>query len=206
MSCEVSWFSALCDDDYEFLGVPDGRLQSSWEHCQHHSPRGGAGRIRQPAAALRLRHGNRLDRIRGRDRAAAEADAATGSRADGRDVGRRSSRDSSRPSIRCSTAVSRINIISSEHSPGQALESGLRYRRTLEFMRVLRDILNGAHVDLHGEFFDASLDPPRMRPARGGCPPFYFGGLSEAAREGCGAGSRRLPDVARHDKRSQGHP
>jgi hypothetical protein len=26
--CEVSWFSALCDDDYEFLGVADARLQS----------------------------------------------------------------------------------------------------------------------------------------------------------------------------------
>ena len=32
--CEVSWFSALCDDDYEFLGVPDPRLKSSWEHCR----------------------------------------------------------------------------------------------------------------------------------------------------------------------------
>ena len=31
---EVSWFSALCDDDYEFLGVPDPALQSSWEHCR----------------------------------------------------------------------------------------------------------------------------------------------------------------------------
>ena len=32
--CEVSWFSALCDDDYEFLGVPDPRLLSSFEHCR----------------------------------------------------------------------------------------------------------------------------------------------------------------------------
>src|SRR5271156_1106893 len=32
--CEVSWFSALCDDDYEFLGVPDPGLLSSWEHCR----------------------------------------------------------------------------------------------------------------------------------------------------------------------------
>ena len=32
--CEVSWFSALCDDDYEFLGVPDAKLKSSWEHCR----------------------------------------------------------------------------------------------------------------------------------------------------------------------------
>ena len=26
MSFEVSWFAALCDDDYEFLGVPEGKL------------------------------------------------------------------------------------------------------------------------------------------------------------------------------------
>ena len=32
--CEVSWFAALCDDDYEFLGVPDPALRSSWEHCR----------------------------------------------------------------------------------------------------------------------------------------------------------------------------
>ena len=32
--CEISWFSALCDDDYEFLGVPDPMLRSSWEHCR----------------------------------------------------------------------------------------------------------------------------------------------------------------------------
>ena len=30
---EVSWFAALCSDDYQFLGVPDGQLRSSWEHC-----------------------------------------------------------------------------------------------------------------------------------------------------------------------------
>ncbi|NDA37741.1 MAG: alkanesulfonate monooxygenase, partial [Acidimicrobiia bacterium] len=32
-SVEVAWFAALCDDDYEFLGVPDESLQSSWMHC-----------------------------------------------------------------------------------------------------------------------------------------------------------------------------
>ena len=30
---EVSWFSALCDDDAEQLGVPDPALRSSFEHC-----------------------------------------------------------------------------------------------------------------------------------------------------------------------------
>ena len=33
--CEIAWFSALCDDDYEFLGVPDDKLRSSWEHCRN---------------------------------------------------------------------------------------------------------------------------------------------------------------------------
>ena len=33
-AAEVSWFSALCSDDYEYLGVPDGALRSSWEHCR----------------------------------------------------------------------------------------------------------------------------------------------------------------------------
>src|SRR6185437_12077561 len=33
-TCEVAWFSALCDDDYEFLGSPDPRLAASFEHCR----------------------------------------------------------------------------------------------------------------------------------------------------------------------------
>ncbi len=33
--CEIAWFSALCDDDFEFLGVPDPQLESSWEHCRN---------------------------------------------------------------------------------------------------------------------------------------------------------------------------
>ena len=32
---EIAWFSALCDDDYEFLGVPDPALASSWDHCRN---------------------------------------------------------------------------------------------------------------------------------------------------------------------------
>ena len=31
---EVAWFSALCDDDYEYLGVADPELRSSWQHCR----------------------------------------------------------------------------------------------------------------------------------------------------------------------------
>ena len=31
---EISWFGALCDDDYEFLGVVAPELTSSWDHCR----------------------------------------------------------------------------------------------------------------------------------------------------------------------------
>lgn len=74
-----------------------------------------------------------------------------------------------------------INIISSD-LPGEQLESAPRYQRTLEIMRVLRDLLDGKPVDVHGEFVNLTLDPPRIA-SPGGCPPFYFGGLSEAARD-----------------------
>src|SRR6185437_6026129 len=75
-----------------------------------------------------------------------------------------------------------INIISSD-LPGAELESAPRYRRTLEIMGILRDLLDGKEVDFSGEFFQLKLDPPRVCPPSGGCPPFYLGGLSEAARE-----------------------
>ena len=35
MTIEVSWFSALCDDDYEFLGQPDPALLSTFAHCRN---------------------------------------------------------------------------------------------------------------------------------------------------------------------------
>ena len=84
--------------------------------------------------------------------------------------------------MRCWAAGCTINIISSD-LPGQKLESAPRYQRTLEIMRALRDLLNGNPVDVQGEFVNLTLDPPRICPTVGGCPPFYFGGLSEAARE-----------------------
>jgi len=32
---EVSWFAPLCSDDYEFLGVPDNKLKSTFKHCSN---------------------------------------------------------------------------------------------------------------------------------------------------------------------------
>lgn len=75
-----------------------------------------------------------------------------------------------------------INIISSD-MPGQKLDSGPRYRRTIEWMQVLRALLDGERVEFHGDFVDLELDPARIRTATGTCPPFYFGGFSDDAKE-----------------------
>jgi alkanesulfonate monooxygenase len=180
VAIEVSWFAALCDDDYEFLGVPDDRLLSSWEHCRGIAlaaeeagydnlllPSGYAMGIDSVAFAAGiaplLKRMQLLVAVRMGEmwppqlaRQLATIDQMLGGRLT-------------------------INIISSA-LPGRPLESAARYRRTLEIMRVLRDLLDGQGVDVHGEFVDLTIDPPRLRPT-GGCPPFYFGGLSEAARE-----------------------
>ncbi len=180
MACEVSWFAALCDDDYEFLGVTDPALQSSWEHCRSialAAEEGGYDNLLLPSGytmgidsvafaagiAPLLRRMQLLVAVRMGEmwppqlaRQLATLDQMLGGRLT-------------------------INIISSD-LPGQKLESEPRYRRTLEIMSVLRDLLDGKPVDFHGDFVDLVLDPPRVRP-RGGCPPFYFGGLSEPARE-----------------------
>ena len=181
MSCEVSWFAALCDDDYEFLGVPDGKLHSSWDHCRNialGAEQAGYDNLLLPSGytmgidpiafaagiAPLLRRMQLLVAVRMGEMwppQLARQLATIDQMLDGRLT---------------------INIISSD-LPGQTLESDPRYRRTLEIMHILRDLLDGKPVDFHGEFMNITLDPPRLRPVRGGCPPFYFGGLSEAARE-----------------------
>ena len=80
-----------------------------------------------------------------------------------------------------------INIISSD-LPGAPIDGGPRYARSREVMTILRTLLRGEPLDHHGEFYDLVLDPPRVASdaaqARGGtAPPFYFGGMSDPARD-----------------------
>lgn len=181
MATEVSWFAALCDDDYEFLGVPDPALRSSWEHC-----RGLAlGAEEAGYDNLLLPSGYRM----GIDSLAFAAGVAPYLRRIQLLLAVRMGEMWPPQLARQLATVDQmlggrltVNIISSD-LPGQQLPSAERYRRTGETMRVLRDLLNGQAVDFHGEFVDLAVEAPLLAPTRGGCPPFYFGGLSEAARE-----------------------
>ena len=62
------------------------------------------------------------------------------------------------------------------------------FRSTLEAMRILKTLLNGEPLDHQGEFWQLKLDPPGVRTVSGKCPPLYFGGLSEDAREAAAQG------------------
>lgn len=187
MTLEISWFSALCDDDYEFLGVPDPALASSWEHCRNivlRAEEGGFDNILLPsgyalgidttafaaAIAAATRRIRLLMAVRVGEswppqlaRQIATLDQIAGGRLN-------------------------VNIISSD-LPGDQLDSEPRYRRTVEAMHILRTLLNGEHLSHQGEFWQLDLAPPRVRTVSGRCPPLYFGGLSPAARaaaaEGC---------------------
>jgi alkanesulfonate monooxygenase len=180
-SCEVSWFSALCDDDYEFLGVPDSGLQSSWEHCRDivlQAETGGYDNILLPsgyalgldttafaaAIAPMLRRLALLMAVRVGEswppqlaRQIATIDRMLGGRLN-------------------------INIISSD-LPGETLASGPRYARTVELMRILKTLLNGEPLDHDGEFWKLKVDPPRIGTVSGKAPLLYFGGLSPDARD-----------------------
>ncbi|MFP5331863.1 MAG: LLM class flavin-dependent oxidoreductase [Acidimicrobiia bacterium] len=178
---EIAWFGALCDDDYEFLGVPDPALASSWDHCRdivQTADRLGFDNILLPsgyelgvdtttfasAIATHTNDINLLVAVRMGETwlpQLAKQMASVDRMADGRLT---------------------INIISSD-MPGQKLDSAPRYRRTIEWMQVLRALLNGESVDFHGEFVDLTIDPPRIRTVSGQCPPFYFGGFSDDAKD-----------------------
>jgi alkanesulfonate monooxygenase len=185
--CEIAWFSALCDDDYEFLGVPDPRLQSSFEHCRDivlQAESGGFDNILLPsgyalgidttafasAMAVLTKRIKLLMAVRMGEswppqlaRQIATIDRITGGR-----LG--------------------VNIISSD-LPGETLDSGPRYQRTIEAMAILRDLLNGKSVDHDGTFWKLKVGPPRITTVTGRSPQFYFGGLSPDAREAAAAGA-----------------
>lgn len=185
-SCEVSWFSALCDDDYEFLGVPDPRLRSSWEHCRDivlQAEAGGFDNILLPsgyelgidttafaaAIAPHLTRMRLLVAVRIGEmwppqlaRQLATLDQILGGRLT-------------------------VNIISSD-MPGEQMPSGPRYARTVEAMQILRTLLDGRPLDHEGEHWKLRVGPPRIATVSGRAPLFYFGGLSEDAREAAARG------------------
>ena len=186
MSSEVSWFAALCDDDYEFLGAPDPRLASSWEHCRNivlAAEKGGFDNILLPS-------GYQL----GVDTTAFASAIAALTRSIRLLMAVRIG-ESWPPQLarqiatldRISGGRLTVNIISSD-MPGEIMASAPRYQRTVEAMKILKTLLNGEALDHQGDHWQIKVDPPRITTVSGKCPPLYFGGVSEAAKDAAAQG------------------
>lgn len=177
---EVSWFCPLCDDDYEYLGVPDPALRSSYGHCRDivlKAEANGFNNILCPSG-----YDLGIDSV---SFASAVAPATTKIRL--------------LVAVRCGEMFPpqlarqlasldqllggrlTINIISSD-LPGSPLPSAPRYQRTREAMQILRKLLDREAVQHKGEFYEVEIAPPSVATVAGKCPPLYFGGLSEDAR------------------------
>ena len=183
---EVAWFSALCSDDYAYLGVPDGALRSSWDHCRDIA-----------LAAERLGFGNILCPSSyqvGQDTLSFVAGMAP-----------LTSRMNFLAAIRCGELhpimLARtvatldhmlqgrltLNVISSDF-PGEVADSALRYRRSHEVVQILRQAWTCDSIDFDGEFYRfAGLTTDPARPYQKNGPLLYFGGYSPDALELCGA-------------------
>jgi alkanesulfonate monooxygenase len=178
---EVAWFCPLCDDDYEYLGVPDPRLASSFPHCRDvllRAERNGFDNILCPSGyAL------------GIDSVAFAGGVAPLTRSIRLLVAVRCGEAWPPQLARQLATLDRmlggrltVNVISSD-LPGAPLDSAPRYQRTRECMQILRGLLDGKAVSHRGEFYALDLEPPQIRTLSGRAPRLYFGGLSEHARQ-----------------------
>ena len=186
-ACEVSWFAALCSDDYQFLGVPDGNLRSSWDHCSDivkTAEKHGFRNILCPSSYQV-----------GQDTLSFVAGCAP-----------ITSRINFLAAIRCGemqpVMLARtvatldhmlkgrltLNVISSDF-PGEVADSAFRYRRSHEVVQILRQAWERDEIEYEGEIYKISklsADPAKPYQQNGG-PLLYFGGYSPDALELCGA-------------------
>jgi alkanesulfonate monooxygenase len=183
---EVAWFSALCSDDYEFLGVPDGQLRSSYEHCGaivRQADERGYQNILLPSGW-----------VAGQDPMAFAAAMAAQTKQITQLVAVRMGEVWPPMLARAISTVDHIakgrltiNIISSD-LPGQKESNEDRYARSSEIIQILQKLwTTDGPLEWKGRFYNFSL--PTCEPAKtyqqNGGPLLYFGGISPAAQELC---------------------
>ena len=184
-SSEISWFSALCSDDYQFLGVPDGTLRSSWEHCSKITSvaeRHGFKNILCPSSYQVGQ--DTLSFVAGCAPITKDINFLAAVRC-----------GEMQPIMLARTIATldhmlngrlTINIISSDF-PGEKADSSFRYERSREVIEILKQSWNQEEINYEGQiynFMNISTDP--SKPYQKGGPLLYFGGYSPPALELCG--------------------
>jgi alkanesulfonate monooxygenase len=184
---EVSWFAALCSDDYAFLGVPDGALRSSFDHCSSIVKRAEGHGFRNILCPSSYQVGqDTLSFVAGCAPITDSINFLAAIRC-----------GEMQPIMLARTVATldhmlkgrlTLNVISSDF-PGEVADSALRYRRSHEVVQILRQAWTRETIDHEGEVYSfkgVSTDPARPYQQNGG-PLLYFGGYSPDALELCGA-------------------
>lgn len=185
-AAEVSWFSALCSDDYEYLGVPDGELRSSFEHCRDIVLEAEKQGFRNILAPSSYQVGqDTLSFVAGMAPLTSSINFLAAVRC-----------GEMQPIMLARTIATldhmlkgrlTINIISSDF-PGEVAPSKFRYQRSREVVEILRQAWTQDKIDYQGEVYQfegLTTDPARPYQQNGG-PLMYFGGYSPDALELCG--------------------
>lgn len=184
-AAEVSWFSALCSDDYQFLGKPDESLRSSWDHCSTIVKTAEEHGFRNILCPSSYQVGqDTLSFVAGcapiTDRINMLAAVRCGEM---------------QPIMLARTIATldhmmqgrlTVNIISSDF-PGEKADSTFRYQRSREVVEILKQAWTQDEINYQGDvynFEDLTTDP--AKPYQTGGPLLYFGGYSPAALELCG--------------------
>ncbi len=184
-AAEVSWFSALCSDDYQFLGVPDGNLRSSWAHCSSIVQKAEAGGFRNILCPSSYQVGqDTLSFVAGCAPITSKINLLAAVRC-----------GEMQPIMLARTIATldhmlegrlTVNIISSDF-PGQQEDSNYRYQRSREVVEILKQAWTQDEIDYQGEVYNFSgLTTDPARPYQTGGPLLYFGGYSPSALELCG--------------------
>ncbi len=184
-AAEVSWFSALCSDDYAYLGVPDGALRSSWEHCRDILLEAEAQGFRNILCPSSYQVGqDTLSFVAGCAPLTKSINMLAAIRC-----------GEMQPIMLARTVATldhmlkgrlTLNVISSDF-PGEVAESAFRYKRSKEVVEILKQAWTQDEITYHGEIYNfenVPTDPARPYQQNGG-PLLYFGGYSPAALDLC---------------------
>jgi len=184
-AAEVSWFSALCSDDYEFLGVPDGKLRSSWAHCSAIVQEAEAQGFRNILCPSSYQVGqDTLSFVAGCAPITSDINMLAAVRC-----------GEMQPIMLARTIATldhmlngrlTVNIISSDF-PGEKADSSFRYQRSREVVEILKQAWTQDEINYQGQVYNfQGLTTDPVRPYQSGGPLLYFGGYSPDALELCG--------------------
>ena len=182
---EVSWFAALCSDDYEFLGVPDGKLRSSFAHCSSIVKEAEAQGFRNILCPSSYQVGqDTLSFVAGCAPITDKINMLAAVRC-----------GEMQPIMLARTIATldhmlegrlTVNIISSDF-PGEKDDSAFRYQRSREVVEILKQAWTQDEINHAGEVYKfGGLTTDPAKPYQTGGPLLYFGGYSPAALELCG--------------------